>query len=135
MAQNIEDKKNANLISPVVLAYMGDSVYEIYIRKHVLLNNINFKVNDIHKAVVGYVRASAQAKALNAIMDDLTEEELKIFKRGRNQKTGVPKNANVGEYRIATGFEALLGYLYIKNQDERLDFLIEKSIDAIESIG
>ncbi|WXR60426.1 ribonuclease III domain-containing protein [Peptostreptococcaceae bacterium AGR-M142] len=134
MAQNIEDKKDANLISPVVLAYMGDSVYEIYIRKHVLLNNINFKVNDIHKAVVGYVRASAQAKALNAIMDDLTEEELKIFKRGRNQKTGVPKNANVGEYRIATGFEALLGYLYIKNQDERLDFLIKKSIEAIESI-
>lgn len=134
MAQNIEDKKDANLISPVVLAYMGDSVYEIYIRKHVLLNNINFKVNDIHKAVVGYVRASAQAKALNAIMDDLTEDELKIFKRGRNQKTGVPKNANVGEYRIATGFEALLGYLYIKNQDERLDFLIKKSIEAIESI-
>lgn len=110
------------LLSPLVLAYIGDAVYEMYIRLN-LLPQIP-KVHDLHQAVTKNVCASNQAKVLHALEQDLTEEERDIARRGRNAKSHVPKNADLFDYRYSTGFEALIGYLYLSGEIERLNYLL-----------
>ena len=101
-------------MSPLVLAYLGDTVFESHIREYLITKNINKKVNDLHKSAVKYVNAKAQATIIHNIENQLTEDELRIYKRGRNQKSHTsPKNADIIDYKHATGFEALIGYLYL----------------------
>lgn len=106
--------------SPLILAYIGDAVYEVYVR-NMLIAQGNTQMEKLHRKATSYVKASAQSEAFNRIENSLTEEETAIFKRGRNAKSGVPKNADVVAYRIATGLEALIGYIYLKGETERLD--------------
>ena len=121
-------------ISPLVLAYLGDTVYESYVREYLIRKNINKKVNDLHKSAIKYVNAKAQATVIHAIEEELTEDEERIYKRGRNQKSHTsPKNADIIDYKHATGFEALIGYLYLSEDNERLKYIISKGIEIIEN--
>lgn len=116
---------NPKLYSPLGLAYMGDVVYEMMVREKIVLS-ANMPVNRLHKTAVSWVCASAQSKAIELIMDMLTEEEIAMFKRGRNANGNhVPKNANAVEYRRATGFETLFGFLYLSGKIDRLKELFE----------
>ena len=114
---------DANQYSPLVLAYLGDAVYELYVRKK-LISIANMQVDKLHKAAVGYVKAEAQSEAYRKIEDLLTEQEIAVYKRGRNTKSAVPKHATVADYRAATGLEALIGYIYILGDTERLDYIM-----------
>ncbi len=121
-------------ISPLTLAYLGDTVYESFIREYLIRKNIFLKINDLHKQAIKYVNAKAQSKAIKSLEEILTEEEMRVFKRGRNHKKNTSaKNASVIDYRHATGFEALIGFLYLKDEDERLEYIVKKSIEIIES--
>ncbi len=123
--------QQAREYSPLALAFIGDAVYEEFVRTKILLR-ANTSANKLHKEAVKFVKASAQNQSLNAILPLLSAEEEEIFKRGRNaHSASVPKNANVTEYRAATGFEALIGYLYLTAQTERLHFLMSTAYDAI----
>ena len=128
------DRSELLTISPLVLAYLGDTVYESYVREYLIKKNINKKVNDLHKSAIKYVNAKAQATVIHAIEDELTEDEVRIYKRGRNQKSHTsPKNADIIDYKHATGFEALIGYLHLNNESDRLNYIISKGIDIIEN--
>lgn len=128
------DRSELLIISPLVLAYLGDTVYESYVREYLIKKNINKKVNDLHKSAIKYVNAKAQATVIHAIEDELTEDEERIYKRGRNQKSHTsPKNADIIDYKHATGFEALIGYLHLNNESDRLNYIISKGIDIIEN--
>lgn len=121
----------ANSYSPLALAYIGDGVYEMFVRTYVM-NKGNAPVNKMHKASRELVRASAQAKIYYLIEESLTEQEMAILKRGRNAKSiSVPKNGDVTEYRHATGLEALIGYLYIDGQIERIKELIDLGLKRL----
>ncbi|KIL34523.1 ribonuclease III [Cohnella kolymensis] len=114
-----------NLLSPVVLAYVGDAVFEIYVRQRLVARS-NRKPHELHRAAIRYVSAAAQAKLLERWQPLLTEEEADIVRRGRNTKSGQPpKNADPGEYRHATALECLVGYLYYTGRKERLEQLVE----------
>ena len=127
------DKIKLITMSPLELAYLGDTVYESYIREHLIRQNINRKVNNLHKLAIQYSKAKAQATIIHELEDELTEEEMKIFKRGRNQKSHTaPKNADIIDYKYATGFEALIGYLYLSEDKERLEYIVKKGIEIIE---
>ena len=127
------DKIKLITMSPLVLAYLGDTVYESYIREHLIRQNMNRKVNNLHKLAIQYSKAKAQATIIHEIENELTEEEMKIFKRGRNQKSHTaPKNADIIDYKYATAFEALIGYLYLGEEKERLEYIIQKGIEIIE---
>ena len=118
--------------SPLTLAYIGDGIYEIIIRT-IIVDEANRQVNKIHKAASGLVKAGTQAKMIHLIMDDLTEEEIQIFKRGRNAKAVTrAKNASMSEYRRATGFEALMGWLYLSGQSNRMMDLIMLALKRFE---
>lgn len=120
---------NPNEYSPLALAYIGDSVFDLLIKTVVVSEN-NKQAEKYHKEVSSYVKAASQAQYMEYLIENelLTEEELSIYKRGRNAKThSTAKNATVGQYRIATGFECLIGYLYLGRNYERL-FEIVKSI-------
>ncbi|GKX32144.1 mini-ribonuclease 3 [Vallitalea longa] len=115
--------------SPLVLAYIGDSVYDLVIKSKVIAEG-NAPVNKLHKKTSSYVKASAQAKMFRRIEDILTDEELVIFKRGRNAKSStVPKHAALIDYRVATGLEALIGFLYLKNRFKRIIELIVRGVE------
>ena len=123
-------KDEARRLNPLQLALVGDAVYEVFIRGYILSNNTDLSAHKIHKKAIGYVKAKSQSDIMHNIEGELTEEELYIFKRGRNAKSAtVPKNADVRDYRMATGFEALVGYLYLINDEKRLDFIFNKSIE------
>lgn len=128
MEELIERKKNieeVKLMPPLVWAYIGDAVYELYIRTN-LVNNTKLNPHKLHVEAIKYVKAQAQAKILETITEILTEEEKNIVRRGRNaQNHHLPKNANLDEYSHATAFEALIGYLYLTKQDERLNEILE----------
>ncbi len=112
-----------NNYSPLALAYMGDVVYEILVRKYVVLLG-NQSVNNMHKKSETFVNAVTQSKIYYAIIDSLTEEEVSILKRGRNAKsTHQPKSASTAEYRNATGLEALFGYLFLCGKNDRIEEL------------
>lgn len=119
--------------SPLALAFMGDSIYEAFIRTKLLLA-ANQSAAKLHRTAVSFVRAGAQALAMQALLPLLTEEEADIYKRGRNAHSHtVPKNADVTEYRAATGFEALMGYLYLTGQTDRLTHVMEQAYDVIHA--
>ena len=118
--------------SPLTLAYIGDAVYDLVIRT-VVVERGNTSANKLHHKTVTYVNARVQARMIEALMDELTEEEQMIYKRGRNAKSyTTAKNATVIEYRKATGFEALCGYLYLTGKQERMLSLIKKAISLVE---
>lgn len=119
--------------SPLTLAYIGDGIYEVIVRT-VIVDEANRQVNKIHKAASNLVKAETQAKMIHLIMDELTEDELKIYKRGRNAKAVTrAKNASMSDYRTATGFEALMGWLYLTEQSERMMELIKKGVMYFQS--
>ena len=117
--------------SPLVLAYIGDAVYEVVIRTKVI-NHGSMQVNKMHKKSSSLVMAETQASLIKVLEEELTEEELAAFKRGRNAKSvSTAKNASVIDYRMATGFEALIGYLYLSEQYERMITLISHGLEKI----
>ena len=119
-----EEIPEINTLSPLTLAFIGDSVYEMFIRTKILSLG-NRPVNELHKIAVKFVKASAQAKAAHEIFEKLTEEEKNIYKRGRNTNIHtVPKNADMADYRHATALEALIGYLYTKGEEARLEEIL-----------
>ena len=123
--KNIEEVK---LMNPLTWAYIGDSVYEIFIRTY-LINTTNLKPHKLHIEAIKYVKASAQAEILKKIYNDLSDEEKEIVRRGRNAENHhVPKNSNVQEYMYATAFEALIGYLYLTKENRRLNEILDKTI-------
>ena len=122
-------EKEARLLNPLQLALVGDGVYELFIRNSILSNNLELSAHKIHVKAIGYVKAKSQSIIMHEIEDKLTENESYIFKRGRNAKSAtVPKNADVRAYRMATGFEALVGYLYLIGDTERLEFIFNSAI-------
>lgn len=123
-----KDEKDVMMLSPLVWAYIGDAVYELYVRTQ-LINTSNAKPHKLHIETIKYVKATAQANNLEKIKDKLSEEELNIVKRGRNTENHhVAKNSSVAEYSHATGFEALIGYLYLNHRDERLNEILKMCI-------
>ena len=113
-------KEEIELMSPLTWAYIGDAVYELYVRNK-LINETNLKPHKLHIEAIKYVKAKSQAEKLDEIYEILTEEEKDIVRRGRNtQNHHLPKNSNVHEYMYATAFEALIGYLYLTKQNTRL---------------
>lgn len=121
--------------SPLTLAYIGDAIYDLVIRT-MLVEKGNSAVNKLHHRASGFVKAKAQKQAMEAIEPLLTEEEHGYYKRGRNAKSfTTAKNATIVEYRVATGFEALLGYLYLTGQMERLLELVKFGTDVLNTEG
>lgn len=119
-------------LSPLTLAFTGDAVFSLYIRE-MLVCDANRPVGKLHKLSVGWVKAEAQSKGMHAILPLLTEKETEVFKRGRNAHTShTPKNQSGCDYHYATGFETLVGYLYLKGEEERLRFLLG---EVIKSVG
>lgn len=117
--------------SPLALAYIGDAVYELVVRTKVI-NRGSMQVNKMHKKSAELVKAETQAKLIRMLEEDLTPEELSVFKRGRNAKSAtMAKNATMVDYRMATGFEALAGYLYLTEQFERLITLISRGFEKL----
>lgn len=126
-----KNKVEINLMSPLVWAYIGDAVYELYIRNY-LVNTTKLNPHKLHIEAINYVKAGAQAKILQQIMEDLTDEEKDIVRRARNsQNHHLPKNSNVEEYMYSTAFEGLIGYLYLTKQEERLKEVLEKCIKSV----
>lgn len=120
------EKDDVNLLSPLIWAYIGDAIYELYIRNS-LVNKTNVKPHKLHIETIKYVKAKAQAEKIKEIMDYLTDEEKEIVRRTRNtQNHHLPKNADPEDYMYATAFEGLLGYLYLTRQDKRLKEILEK---------
>lgn len=117
--------------SPLALAYIGDAIYDLVIRT-IVVERGNTSANKLHKKTVNYVNARIQAQMIEALMDELTEEEAAVYKRGRNTKSyTTAKNASVIEYRKATGFEALCGYLYLTGKQERMLMLVKKAVELV----
>jgi len=126
-------KNEARMLNPLQLALIGDGVFEVFIRNYILTQHTALSANKIHVKAIGYVKAKSQACIMHEIESLLNEEEEAVYKRGRNAKSPtVPKNADVRDYRMATGFEALIGYLYLIGDKERLEFIFNKSIDIIK---
>lgn len=127
-----EPAKEARQLHPLVLAYAGDAVYELFVRQY-LISRGNHRPNHLHRTAVSFVSAEAQAAALRAIAPLLTEEEADVVKRGRNAKSGTaPRHADVQDYRHSTGFECLIGYLYFTGRSDRLIELLQKCLEARE---
>jgi ribonuclease-3 family protein len=126
-------KHDIAFMNTTVLAFLGDSVYETYVRNHVIgKGQVNADL--LHRAAVRFVRADAQAFALKALMDELSEEEQSLVKRARNKKISTkPKNADPVIYKWATAFEALIGFLYLSESHDRMDKVIAEAIEIIES--
>ena len=119
-------------LSPLTLAFTGDAVFSLFVRE-MLVCDANRPVGQLHKLSVKWVKAEAQSKGMRAILPLLTEKETEVFKRGRNAHTShTPKNQSGCDYHYATGFEALVGYLYLKDETERLSLLLNEVIKAIE---
>lgn len=119
--------------SALTLAYIGDDVFDIVIRT-IVVERGNCPVNKLHRRVSELVKAASQCKMIELIEKDLTEEEMAVFKRGRNAKSyTMAKNATVNDYRMATGMEALMGYLYLTGQTERYVYLIKLALERFEA--
>lgn len=130
----LDNQIEVKQLNSLALAYMGDAVFDQYIRHHLLLKG-SVRPNMLHKQAKEYVSARAQAKIVHQLLDEgfLTEEEQAVLRRGRNAKSGsVPKHTDVQTYRYSTAFEAVLGYLYLGSQQERVTEIVEKAIMIIE---
>ena len=122
-------KVDVRAYSPLTLAYIGDAVYDLVIRT-VVVERANRAANELHKRTVKYVQAGVQAAMIEALADELTEDEKAVYKRGRNAKSHTSaKNASIQDYRKATGFEALMGFLYLTGQTDRMLHLIQAGIE------
>lgn len=136
MKISLENMKNLTpeeclLLNSQELAFVGDSVYTLFIR-HMITGNKDIKVNQLHKVANAFVCAGGQSDSIANILPILTNTEIDIYKRGRNYKTAnVAKNAKVGDYKRATGFEALLGFLYLTGQNERLKQILKLAVQDI----
>lgn len=120
--------------SPLTLAYIGDAVYDMIIRT-VVVERSNRPANELHKRTSGFVKAQTQAAMIDALLPLLSEEEEAVYKRGRNAKSYTSaKNASIGDYRKATGFEALLGYLYLQDKTERVLELVKVGLERIDKV-
>jgi len=118
--------------SPLTLAYIGDAVYDLVIRT-IIVERANRATNELHKRAVKFVQAGTQAAMIMALQDVLTEDEEAVFKRGRNAKSNTSaKNASITDYRKATGFEALIGFLYLTDQTDRLLYLVKEGIERVD---
>lgn len=118
--------EEAKRINPLSLAFIGDAVFEVMVREYLIINNIEFSAHKLHLKAVSYVKANSQRAFIRQLEKYLTEEEIYIYKKGRNSKSAtMPKNATVSDYRAATGFESLVGYLYITGQIDRLQMIME----------
>ncbi|MFI3172485.1 MAG: ribonuclease III domain-containing protein [Eubacteriales bacterium] len=118
--------------SPLTLAYIGDCVYDLII-KNIVIGGGNRQVQKLHKDTSQLVQASTQSTMMRVMQEILTEEELKIYKRGRNAKSVSPaKNQSITDYRRATGFEALIGYLYLKKEWKRIVDLVKVGLDSLD---
>lgn len=127
---SVVDKAEARQFSPVVLAFVGDAVYSLYIREKLSLTT-DYKTGELQRLTSQLVSAHGQSELLEKVLPLLNEEEEDIFRRGRNAKKATKsKNASVAEYNRSTGFEALLGYLYISGQRERINFLLSESLEG-----
>lgn len=123
--------ENPNLLSPSVLAFVGDAVYTLYVRNK--LSEVNRSSGELHRLSVKLVNASAQAQGFEIIKEELSDKELSVFKRGRNFHTSSsPKNSTKGEYHTATGLECLFGYLFLSKETARADYLFEKIWNSSE---
>lgn len=123
-----EPSKPARLISPIVLAYIGDAIYEVAVRQY-LISLPNLRPNHLHRSATSLVSAKAQCAILSFLETSLTDEEKDVARQGRNAKSGtIPKNADVLEYRHATAFECLIGYLYYTGQQERIQEIVHSGI-------
>ena len=128
---DLEDIDTVNY-SPLTFAYIGDAIFELVIRT-MIVDEANRSANDLHKMSSEYVKASTQAKLAEILMDDFDEEELAVFKRGRNTKiNSKAKNASFNDYKKATGFEAVMGYLYLEGKTERMIELIKKGLEKLD---
>ena len=118
--------------SPLTLAYIGDAVYDLVIRT-IIVERANRAANELHKRAVKFVQAGTQAAMITALQDVLTEDEEAVFKRGRNAKSNTSaKNASITDYRKATGFEALIGFLYLTDRTDRLLYLVKEGIERVD---
>ncbi len=119
--------------SPLTLAYIGDAIYELVIRT-ILVREANTQVNKLHKRASSLVKAETQSALIETLEQHFTEEEMRIYKRGRNAKSFTSaKNASITDYRRATGFEAVMGYLYLKGEYDRIIDLVYTGLKAKES--
>ena len=122
------EELDVNQMSPLVWAYIGDSVYEQYIRNY-LVTNTKYKPHKLHIEATKFVKAAAQAKILQQLEENLTEEEKEVVRRARNTKNHhLPKNSNIQEYMYATAFEGLIGYLHLSKNTNRLNEILELSL-------
>jgi len=129
-----KDPDAVRLLPSLVLAYVGDAVYELFVRTY-LLHKYDYPVHKLHEQSVRFVNAASQSEIVHALEGEWSEEEKRIIKRGRNQKSGsVPKNAALMDYKYATGFETLIGYLFLTGQMERLTDIIYKSLVYLEEL-
>lgn len=125
---NSLDNKTAKTMNPQVLAFVGDAVYSLYIRQWIVLSE-NAKVKELHSHVTNFVKARGQSNFIEKLMPIFNEDEMSVFKRGRNYKTlSTAKNASVIDYKRATGLEAVFGYLYLSGQRDRLNEFLAMSI-------
>lgn len=125
---------DADSYSPLVLAFIGDCVYDLVI-KSMIISRGNKQVHKLHEETSRFVQASTQSLMMRTMQQHLTEEEHAIYRRGRNAKSVSPaKNQSITDYRRATGFEALLGYLYLKKDYERLMALVKAGLDSLSDI-
>ena len=121
------DQKSLSEYPPLLLAYIGDAVYELLVRTHIVATG-HRRLKSIHLDTVELVKAENQARFIRQMANELTEEEQDIVRRGRNTRSKPPKNADMQAYRMSTGFEALLGYLYLKGDAERLRYLVKRAL-------
>lgn len=127
--------KQPREMNPLLLAYVGDAVYELFIRYHLVAKG-GIRPKEVHREAVKYVSAVAQADVVRELESSLSEEERDILLRGRNAKSGsVPRNARVSDYRYSTGLEALVGYWYLSGQTERLQGMMVRILDQLENNG
>jgi len=132
---SVVDKEKAKQYSPVVLAFVGDAVYSLYIREKLCFTT-DYKTGELQKLTSKAVSARGQSELLDFLLPMLTEEETEVFKRGRNAKKATKsKNASVADYNRSTGFEALIGFLYMSGQRERLNELLSAALKAQNDNG
>lgn len=129
-----ENKIDEKQLNSLALAYMGDAVFEIYVRRH-LIQQGRVRPNQLHREATYYVSAKAQSGIVHQLLDTnaLTDEEIAVVKRGRNAKSGsIPKNTDVQTYRYSTAFEALIGYLHLSGEVDRLEEIIVAAFQMVE---
>ncbi len=128
-------EKDWSQYAPLTLAYLGDAVYEVAVRT-IFVKQMDIQTQKLHRKVTSCVRAQAQADMIRVLLPSLTEEEQAIYRRGRNAKPYTKaKHATMGEYLEATGFEAVIGYLYLKKENERMTALIQQGLEALKLLG